>query len=79
MGAEKVSLIQKEKYMDIQIQSICWFVLGVILFIVALVDDKELKERKACTAGMIAGLVAVCYLLYLAIMWIVKMWVIWCL
>ncbi len=64
--------------MDIQIQSICWFVLGVILFIIALVTDEELrKEFKDIryASAMIFTVIA----LYGAIMWIAKQWVMWCL
>ena len=76
--SKKVSLIQKETIMDMNIHSVCWLIIAVISFILALATDAELRaEMKNIrnVAGMIISLVA----LYYSIMWITSEWLTWCL
>jgi len=58
--------------------SICWLIAGIVLFVIAIVTDKELRDEfkdiRYCVC-MITVVIA----LYGAIMWIAKMWLQWCL
>ena len=56
---------------------ICWLITALVLFIFVLTEDKELRaEMNIRTAS---GMLLVMIALYSAIMWIVKMWIAWCL
>ena len=58
--------------------SIFWFVLAVICFGIALIEDKELREEFKdirYASAMICMMIA----LYYSIMYVAKEWITWCL
>ena len=58
------------------IQSICWLTLTVVLFVIAIVTDEEL--RKELNIRTVSGMVFTLIALYWAIMWICNEWLTWC-
>ena len=72
--SEKATLIQKEIIMD----SIFWLITALVLFIIALILDEELRaEMKDIRTASAAVFIMIA--LYYSIMWIVKEWLQWCL
>ena len=58
--------------------SIFWFVLAVICFGIALIEDKELREEFKDIRYALCMLFTV-IALYYSVMWIAKEWIVWCL
>ena len=70
--------MQKKKYMDIMnIQSIGWLVLTIVLFVIAIVTDEELRNEMK-SARVVAGMLFTMIALYYSIMWICNEWLTWC-
>ena len=55
---------------------ICWLIIAVILFILALFRDEELRAEMNIRTAICAIMMVIA--LYQGIMWICKSWIIWC-
>ena len=59
------------------IMEICWLITALVLFIIALTEDAELRaEMKNIRTA--STFIAMVIALYSAIMWIAKEWSMWC-
>ena len=64
----------KRKNMD----SIFWLITALVLFIIALILDEELRaEMKDIRTASAAVFIMIA--LYYSIMWVTKEWIMWCL